>query len=405
MGKDVAATGWQVTYEPRPWAATSEPSMSRRQRLQARGPYQAAVPARIATLQLQLLSYVEAESAEATAAIARFDAEVTAALPDVGDAEMAPLAAVLLRTESASSSQIENITAGSRALALADLDSRVGPNALLVARNVAAMRTAIELAERIDEGSVIAAQAALLADSAPGMTGGWRSEQVWIGGGGDSPHSAVFVPPHHDRVAQAMADLFAFCDRTDIAPLTQAAIAHAQFETIHPFPDGNGRVGRTLVHAILRRTGVTRRMTVPVSAGLLTDTRSYFAALDDYRAGDLASIVVRFSEAAHAAVTNGNALVGDLVRLQTQWRSGITARSDAAVWRVLGHLLRQPAVTVKTVREAVGVSQPAAQGAIDQLVAAGVLVPANDNRRDRIWVCPDVLGALDAFAERARRRR
>jgi Fic family protein len=227
---------------------------------------------------------------------------------------------------------------------------------------------------------------------------------VWIGGGDFGPHRAMFVPPHHSKVEEALDDLVTFCDRDDIAPLTQAAIAHAQFETIHPFVDGNGRVGRALVHAMLCRSGITQRMTVPVSAGLLTDLDAYFAALTAYRLGDAGPIVGQFGRAAHRAVVNGNQLVSDLAATRDLWREQITARSHAAAWRALDLVVRQPALTVAVVREALHVSQSAAQGAIDELVRAEVLIPHNEFRRNRVWVCPAVLSALDAFARRAGRR-
>jgi fido (protein-threonine AMPylation protein) len=86
----------------------------------------------------------------------------------------------------------------------------------------------------------------------PDIAGRWRREQVWIGGGRISSHNAAFVPPRADRVPGAIDDLVAFAHRDDIPALSHAAIAHAQFETIHPFPDGNGRTGRALIHAMIR---------------------------------------------------------------------------------------------------------------------------------------------------------
>jgi Fic family protein len=99
----------------------------------------------------------------------------------------------------------------------------------------------------------------------------------------------MFNPPHHDHVPVLIDDLVAFARRTDIPLLTQAAVAHAQFETIHPFPDGNGRTGRALIHSMLRGHGLTHNVTVPVSAGLLTDTSAYFDALTAYREGEPSS--------------------------------------------------------------------------------------------------------------------
>ncbi|MFG1907303.1 Fic family protein [Kribbella sp. NPDC048928] len=149
--------------------------------------------------------------------------------------------------------------------------------------------------------SILAAHRALMHDQTYARPGQLRDGQVWIGGG-PTPHTAAFVPPRHERVLALMDDLVAFCRRTDVPVLTQVSIAHAQFETIHPFNDGNGRTGRTLVHAMLRRSGVTRRLTVPVSAGLLTDTDAYFAALGSYREGDPTPIITQFSRASFAAV-------------------------------------------------------------------------------------------------------
>lgn len=394
----------RVRWESQDWAQAAGEFASRNQRRVASGPYQAAIPAQIANLQFALPAATIAEAADAEAAIVRFDETVDRELPQLAGAELSPLTAVLLRTESASSSQIEHITAGSRALALAVIDERAGVNAQLVAANVAAMQAAVGLAESFDNDSVLAAHAALLGRSKPDIAGQFRDTQVWVGGRGATPHTATFVPPHAARVDASMRDLVEFTRRTDIPPLTQAAIAHAQFETIHPFPDGNGRVGRVIVHALLRQYGLTRRLTVPVSAGLLADTSSYFDALTAYRDGDATPIVSRFTQAAFRALSNGRRLAQDLSGILGRWSAMVTARRDAAAWKLMPLLLTQPAVTSKAVALWVGVSQPAADGAIAHLQAAGVLAPVSAAQRDRVWVAPMVLDALDDFATRAGRR-
>ncbi|WP_331282942.1 Fic family protein [Kineosporia mesophila] len=346
---------------------------------------------------------VEAGASDALSEIVRFDGELSAGILGQDD-EFTPLAAVLLRTESASSSQIENVTAGAKALAMATLQEKSDPNAQLVAANVEAMQRSVAMADELTEQTVLDAHEALLRGQDHAHPGRFRPAQVWIGGSSSSPHTATFVPPHHERVRAAMADLMDFCRRTDVPVLTQAAIAHAQFETIHPFADGNGRTGRVLVHVLLKRAGATRRLTVPVSAGLLVDTESYFAALTAYRAGDPEPIVERFSEAAFAAVGNGRVLHRALLDRFAEWEGRLTARRGAAVWRVLALLVRQPAITVKFVQEQVGVSAPAAQNAVDQLVGAGVISPVSANRRNRVWLADEVITALDEFADRAGRR-
>lgn len=394
---------WSVTWETLPWEARADAMpMSRAQRAAIRPTYEAAVPAAIASLDAAIEPAALAAADDARAEIARFDAELSALVPG---AEIAPLASVLLRTESASSSQIENVTAGAKALALAELGvAKYGSNAKLVAANVDAMSRAIELADSITPATLLATHEALMRGQTHAMPGQFRVEQVWIGGSSASPHGATFVPPHHSRVEAAIDDLCAFIERTDVPLLAQAAIAHAQFETIHPFNDGNGRTGRALVHAMLARGGATTRTTVPVSAGLLGDVGSYFDALTAYREGNVSPIVARFAGAAFAAIGNGRRLAQELVDVHRSWSAAITARRTAAVWRVLPLLLSQPAITSARVQEATGLSQPAADNVIRQLREAGVLSKASGAQRYVVWIATDVTRALDAFAERARRR-
>nr|WP_206442977.1 Fic family protein [Candidatus Protofrankia californiensis] len=191
---------------------------------------------------------------EASSAIVRFDAELGAAT--------ASFASVLLRCESASSSRIENLPSGAKAIALAELGSTDERNATAIVGNVAAVKAALDLADRLDQGAILAMHSALMTRHAPRIAGRWREEQVWIGGDSYGPHAAAFVPPHHRHVPALMDDLARFISRTDLPSLSQAAIAHAQFETIHPFPDGNGRTGRALIHGMLRGHGLTRNVTV-----------------------------------------------------------------------------------------------------------------------------------------------
>lgn len=379
--------------------------MSRRKFRASRGPYRAAVPPHIAGLPVELHAEVAAESAEAAAELVRFDAELSERLGALGGGELSPLAAVLLRTESSSSSQIEQITAGARALALASLGEKTSENASLVLTNTEAMQTAIALSDEISAATIIDVQRALLGRTAPEHTGRFREEAVWIGNRASTPHTASFVAPHWSRVPDLVDDLVDFSDRTDVPPFAQAAIAHGQFETIHPFPDGNGRTGRALVHAMLRRAGVTRRLTVPVSSGLLANVEGYYEALTEFRKGDLNPIVSQFSDAAFGSCRNGRVLVEDLVNIHDSWRSRVRARSDAAVWRALPIVIGQPATTVQFIADRTQVSIPAAQRAIDQMVDAEVLKPVGDQKRSRVWVATEVVEALDAFATRAERRR
>ncbi len=287
--------------EKRPWVSRfNRDDLTRAQLDRIRQPYSSAVVPKIADLPIAIPGDLAADIDEATQLLTRFDAEI-------GPGGL-PFASILLRTESASSSEIENLTSGARAIAEAELGERESGNAAQIVRNVRTMEAALALADTIDGGSIIAMQATLLGASTPDLTGGWRNEQVWIGGSSLSPHLADFVPPHQDRVPAAMDDLVEFLGRADIPVLAQVAIAHAQFETIHPFPDGNGRTGRAIVQAMLRRSRVTTNITVPVSAGLLHDVNDYYNALTAYRHGELRPIITAFARAAGYAVVNGRQL-------------------------------------------------------------------------------------------------
>ena len=211
--------------------------------------------------------------------------------------EIAPFATVLLQSESAASSQIENLTATARAIAEAELPGgKARRNAEMIVANTAAMKAAVALSDAVDADAILAMHRALMINDPRHTHGAFRTEPVWIGGG-STPIGATFVGPRHELIPGAIADLIAFAQRADVPALPQIAVGHAQFETIHPFTDGNGRTGRALVQSLLRNKGLTRQVTVPVSAGLLADTDAYFAALTSYRDGDAAPIVERFSRA------------------------------------------------------------------------------------------------------------
>ena len=384
--------------EQHQWASRiNSDHLTRAQRERIRQPYSSAIVPPIANLSIDIPGDLAAEIDEATQLLTRFDAEV-------GPGGL-PFASILLRTESASSSEIENLTSGARAIAEAELGERETGNAALIVRNVRTMEAALALADKIDGESIIAMQTALLGSHTPDLTGRWRDEQVWVGGDSLSPHLADFVPPHHNRVPAAIDDLVAFIDRTDIPALAQVAIAHAQFETIHPFPDGNGRTGRAIVQAMLRHARVTTNITVPVSAGLLHDVKDYYNALSAYRRGELRPIVTAFTRATGYAVVNGRQLVGDIKAIEAEWEVKMSGlRSDATARRVGALAIAHPVLNSDIVVRELGVAPPTAFRALDALIERGLLASANSQRRNRIWLAESVLRTLDDFASRAGRR-
>jgi Fic family protein len=387
------ALGW----EERAWTPKLPPELvGRRVRERHSGPYHAAVVPAIAEREVVLPAAIATVADEASVEIARFDAEL--------GADVAPFGALLLRSESASSSQIENLTSGARAIAIAELGHGNRSNASQIVANVRAMQAAIELADRLDTGAVRAMHATLMEHDPDHEPGRWRREQVWIGGTNFGPHLADFVAPHHEYVSRLMDDLIAFIRRDDLPALVHAALAHAQFETIHPFTDGNGRTGRALIHAMLRARGLTRAVTVPVSAGLLTDTGAYFSALTRYRQGDALEIIRLISEASFTAIANGRELVADLSDIRDRWYEVITARRDAAVWRLAELLLRQPVIDAATAQRDLDATSANTHRALRQLTEAGVISEFSGRQRARLWQASEVLSALDDFAARAGRR-
>ncbi len=385
-----------VRYEQLQWVPNDSGPLSRSARRRATGPYEAAIVAPIADATVSLPSGAAALVEEAASEIARFDAEL--------GSEIAPFSSVLLRSESAASSRIENLTASARAIAEAELGARRSGNGHLIVANSRAMTAALGLADRIDEDAILRMHGALLGASAPDIAGRWRDQQVWIGGSNVSPHGAPFVPPQAERVVRAIGDLVRYIDRDDVPVLAHAAIAHAQFETIHPFPDGNGRTGRALLHAHLKRKGLTRNVTVPISAGLLVDTDAYFAALTAYRSGDPMPIAERVADASFAAIANGRALVEELRSVRAAWADQIKARRDSAVWAVVDVILRHPVVNAALLADELGIAPQNTYRLLGTLIEAGVLVEFTDRKRNRLWRAPEVLDALDQFASRAGRR-
>lgn len=361
------------------------------------GIYRPAVPAGIADLALDLPSSVSAEAESASREIARFDAEL--------GGEIAPFASVLLRSESAASSQIENLTATARAIGEAELPGgKAKRNAEMIVANTSAMQAALALSDAVNADAIRAMHRALMGNDPLHTPGEFRTEPVWIGGG-STPIGATFVGPRHELIPEAIGDLIAFAHRADVPTLPQIAVGHAQFETIHPFTDGNGRTGRALVQALLRNKGLTRQVTMPVSAGLLADTDAYFAALTRYRDGDAAPIVERFSQATVLAIANGRQLVTELRDIREGWNEVIAARSDSAVWKVADLLTRRPVVNAALLAHELGIESTNAHRYLNPLAETGILVEAASGPRNRVWRSPEVLAALDAFAERAGRRR
>lgn len=394
MPPDDAPLTWPaVTYRHAPWVHR-DPMASRRSRRRNTGSFRRPEIPRIAEATPRMSSDAAERVSAVTHRLTRFDQEA-------GAMSSFPFAAVLLRGESASSSQIENLTVRARRLSLATLGVPSGPNAELVARNVRAMQTAIAASERLDVAAILRMHEELTAGVLPDA-GQLRREWVWIGG--DSPVTAAHVGAPWKEIPELLEDLVAFMARRDLDPLVQAAIAHAQFETIHPFTDGNGRTGRAVVSALLRARGVTENLTVPLSSGLLHDLDDYLAALAAYRMGDIDPIIRAFSEAGESAMSNAYLLRDDLESFR-QRALASRPRITPALRAVVDLCCAEPAFTGGMVERHAGVSRATAYRTVEGLERVGLLRLEREKiRGQRVWTVPLVAQALDDFARRAGRR-
>lgn len=388
----------RVPWPPLEWESQwwSPPPGGLTRRGRTAGRYRSAVVPTIADAALTLPDWLAADLDDATQQIVHFDG--------ASSHQAGVLTSILIRSESASSSQIEQITASARAVAEAEVTGLGSRNAAVIAANVRTMNTMITDERPLDVARIESIQAGILEHHSPTLVG-WRSDAVWIGGPGSTPVDADYVGPSHERIPGALADLVRFVDRDDLPVLAQAAIAHAQFETIHPFADGNGRTGRALVHLVLRGKGLTRSVTIPISAGLLADKDGYFQALGAYRSGDAAPILSAFCSASIRAVEHGQSFADRVEDVLGKWRRHITARSDSAVWKILDVLPAHPVADAEMLAHATGGDARNIHRSLRRLTSAGVLVESRHHKSRRmLFRAPDILRALDEYAETFGRR-
>lgn len=318
--------------------------------------------------------------------------------------DLEALAAPLLRAEALGSSFIEGLRASNKRLALAEYEPIAADGtARAVLGNVRAMERAVEIGSqgrRFVLDDLLAIHHTLLEGTSEERFAGLvRTDQNWIGGRGLSPADAAFIPPPADRVPALLDDLVEFVDLDDLPSIAQAAIAHAQFETIHPFGDGNGRAGRCLIHVILRRRGAAPRLVPPISVVLATNARQYIAGLTDYREGRHDDWIGAFADAVTASASATRRLstqIDDLLATLLE-RAG-PPRADSVARKIVLGLPGQPVVSAETASGRYGVTPTAARAALNRLEASGVIVPTRvGRRRDREWISNELFELLDAF--------
>jgi Fic family protein len=369
--------------------------------------YHAYIPDRVADLDISVPADTLGAVSEAEHAVRD--------LNESGHPALAPLARLLLRTESIASSKVEGLQVGVRELARAEArvegGGRASQTAIDILANIDAMELAIREAASVKRFGVkqIVTIHHRLMQNAPNakVAGRLRTQQNWIGGNDYNPCGADFVPPPPDEIDGLLADLCAAVNDDVFPPLVQAALVHAQFETIHPFDDGNGRTGRALIHVVLRRRGLAPAYVPPISVMFAKRRDRYIGGLTAFRkmsgTDGVVAWIEHFAGAAAMASHLARAYLEAVQSLTTRWRTKLqrhsAPRADAAAWSLIDLLPAHPVITAQAAISALGKTKPTVYQAIQQLADAGVLVPLSSSARNRSWEATgllDLLGGLEA---------
>src|SRR5579884_199311 len=396
-------------FDQRFWTPTTGTGLPRRDR--QGGPYSVYIPDRLVNRTFSLGGEEAADIADAERAISDLDRT------SIALANTEALARLLLRAESVASSHIEGLVIGPRRLLRADAARQQGNDvgdvtASEVLANIDAMAYAIQA---VNAGSAITPvllrethhrllEATMLKDHG-GQT---RTQQNWIGGSSYTPCSASFVPPPWEMVGPLLDDLCAFCNDDSLPTVAQAAIAHAQFETIHPFIDGNGRVGRALIHLIFRRRKLTTTVSPPVLLVLATRIQDYIAGLSATRyVGEPDSKEARdglnlwlgtFAAACTRAAGDAAAFEQRISGIQDKWRErlGRVHRHSVAL-RIIDLLPGSPIITIAEAQRLTGGSKSSVIEAMKRLESADIITSITAGRqRGQSYQAKDI---VDAFLD------
>ncbi|CAN5372873.1 Fic family protein [soil metagenome] len=384
--------------ERRPWAQSQRGGTREDRTLRS---VTVSLPPYIANIDATIDAGIAAELEAAMSEISRLDS--------THGTHLAALGTLLLRTESVASSKIERVEASLDDYARALHGGRGNSSAISMVAATTALNEMIMSVDRdapIQMPAILRAHEALMRDDpTEGQHAGRiRAVQNWIGGSDYSPRDALYVPPPPDTVHAYMNDLMEFANRTDIPVLIQAAIAHAQFESIHPFTDGNGRIGRALVNTIFRRRRATAHLVVPLASALVANRQRYFGALNAYRDGDLRPLIVTFANSSKTAAAESRTTAERLAEIPVEWRHMAgPVRRHSATEKLLLLLPSAPIVSSDDVASLVDAPRSSVFAAIKRLHDTGVLRPLTNRKRDQVWGASLVLDELDDLGHRIER--
>lgn len=379
------------------WQPSAEMALGGPKRARQAVRIEAYVPAPLAKRPVALDS-------ELVQAVYNAQEAITAAQMHADSVGTSTIAQQLLRSEAIASSQIEGIEVPShRALAKAVAGQQKKPSARAALANIDAVRWVYAWAATDEPFSIKVIQQIheRLAQADPFLAthaGQIRERQNWIGHDPYTPANADFIPPPPRFVEALLEELCAYMNRADEPALIQAALAHAQFETIHPFADGNGRVGRALIGTILVRRGMARDVIPPVSLVLARKPGAYVHALTAWRHDDdgARQWVRLLAEAAEDAARASTRLAGQVADLQEQWLAQAgNPRSDSTAAAIVAALPACPILGADQAAAITGRSGVAARNALNQLEESEVLRLVTVGKRNRLWESTGLFALID----------
>ena len=231
--------------------------------------------------------------------------------------------------------------------------------------------------------------------------GEFRRSQNWIGG--SRPGNALFVPPPPDRVMELLGELEKFLhDRSQYPVLIRAALAHVQFETIHPYLDGNGRLGRLLITLMLCAEGALKEPILYLSLYFKTHRSRYYDLLQTVREkGDWEAWLTFFLEGVIEVAGQGISTAQRLIRLFEEDRGKVAhlGRTPTSALRVHEEIQRSPIITVPTTAKRLRLAKQTVQNALDRLQTLGIVREITGKRRDRLYEYTRYLQILDEGTE------
>jgi Fic family protein len=320
------------------------------------------------------------------------------------------LTRTLARREAVQSSQIEGTKSGLRDVLAYEITRSAdgsAPDVVVTERYVEALQLGLDAVHGsgrvgINLKLVCAMHAQLMRDEADDFPKGhYRERHVWIGGTARI-EDAIFVPAPPASIEPGMRELEARMlqyapqedDAASLPPLQQLAIAHAQFETIHPFVDGNGRVGRLLMPLILAAEGYPP---LYVSGALLRNRTGYYNALNQVQLrGNWSPWITLICRAVAESTRDAIAIALDFDALLASWQEKlISYRSDSVARRLAPLLLGHPVVDAVRVAQLMDVSDRSARTGIDALVEVGILSLQSEAKRNRVWEARTLIDRLN----------